>query len=116
MQKLVDINLQIAQSEQNQDVVFFQNLLSDNLIFSRANGSIVNKAQFLDNLISKTSPFKSRESEVISVNFDDTKSKAVCVIIVKTIGDSEIKSYQNIRFFNFENNQWQLYAWFNQVI
>jgi hypothetical protein len=115
MQKLVDINLQIAQSEQSQDIVFFQNLLSENLIFSRANGSVINKAQFLDNL-TKPSPFKSRESDVLSINFDEAKQNAVCVVTVKTTNDTGVKSYQNIRFFSCENNQWQLYAWFNQAI
>lgn len=116
MHELNEINLQIAQSEQDQDLDFFQNLLSDNLTFSRANGFIVNKAQFLENLILNPSPFISRQSEVISVKFDDTKQKAVCVVVVKTTSDTEVKSFQNIRFFSFVNNQWQLYAWFNQVL
>jgi len=64
---LIELNKEITEMEQRgvEALTFFNTHLSDQLVFRRANGTIVGKSEFLDNL--KSNPFSSRSSKDISV-------------------------------------------------
>jgi hypothetical protein len=88
---------------------FFNNLLSDQLVFRRANGTVTGKAEaggFLDSL-KGTSPFTSRGSENIDVAFVDDRA-LVTLIVQTTKADGTKGRYRNIRLFSHQGGDWKL--------
>jgi hypothetical protein len=101
-QALVELNEQLAYKEQQGDAArsFFEQHLSDQLIFRRANGKVVGKSGpdgFLEGL--KSNPFKSRVPEDISVSLLDDRALVTLIIAGERKDDGSIHRYRNIRLF-----------------
>jgi hypothetical protein len=119
-QNLVDLNKKIGEMEQEQGEqahLFFNAHLSEQLIFRRVSGKTVGKTGpegFLEGL-NKPSPFKSRESEDISVNL--LGDRALVTLIVRTRKeDGPENRYRNIRLFFRSGDDWILEFWYNYEI
>ena len=114
---LIELNKQIVEMEQHgvQAWTFFNNYLSDQLIFRRASGQVVGKSEFLDNL--NNNPFSSKHSEDISVTLLDDRAPLVTLIVVGTrADDGSVHLYRNIRLFSQSAGRWVLELWYNYEI
>jgi hypothetical protein len=117
--ELVQLNEQFAAQEQRGEDArgFFQRHLSDQLVFRRADGSVVGKGGtlgtkgFLESL-SVESPFASRLAEDIAVTLRD--GQALVTLVVHTVKkDGTQGRYRNIRLFSKRGDDWVLDFWYN---
>ena len=119
MKHLTELNDKIGKMEQQgRDAVrFFDALLSDQLIFRRANGKVVGKAGpggFLDGL-TEPNPFTSRDAEDIAVRLVEDRA-LVTLIVIATHNDGSVHRYRNIRLFSRSGDNWILELWYNYDI
>ena len=113
---LIELNKQIGEMEQQgvEARAFFDDHLSDQLIFRRASGKIVGKWEsdgFLANL--KNNPFSSRRPEEISVTLLNDRALVTLIIIGTRADDGSVHRYRNIRLFSRSADQWILELWYN---
>jgi Domain of unknown function (DUF4440) len=115
---LQELNQKIAKAEDDGDVPFFRSLLSESLLFRRANGAVVGKAQFLHGMEDPNRPKLRRVPENIQVTqLPEAENHALVTLIVRTIDEKEgEKRYQNIRFFTKTGTEWELAFWYNYDI
>jgi hypothetical protein len=118
-QTLVDLNEQFAHEEQQGAAArdFFQQYLSEQLVFRRANGKVVGKGGlegFLEGL--KSNPFKSRVPKDISVSLLDDRALVTLIIVGTLKDDGSVHRYRNIRLFSRANDRWILELWYNYEI
>ena len=107
----------IAAMEQQRDEkakVWFGDVLSNELVFRRANGTVIDKATFLKNLDDPTS-FTSRDTEDINITI--LGGRALVTAIVHTMkADGTENRYRNIRLFSKRATGWTLELWYNYEI
>ena len=110
---LEKLNRQIADEEQRGEAasLFFKTHLSDQLIFRRANGKVVGKEKFLEEL--KNNPFRTRTAEMIEVNLLEDRASATLIIVGTRIDDGSVHYYRNIRLFTRSADEWLLEFWYN---
>lgn len=127
-QQLIDLNEQIVETEQTISAMeekekkaalkFFDELLSDQLIFRRASGAVVGKFEpeggFMGSL-EKASPFKDRVSEDIKVTLIEDRA-LVTLFVVGTKSDGTVGRYRNIRMFSRFGDDWVLEFWYNYEV
>jgi hypothetical protein len=94
---------------------FFDDLLSNQLIFRRANGTVVDKCVFLDGL-KKPSPFSSRNCGNISVTPLDERTLVTLIVIATRADDATKHHYRNIRLFSQASGGWVMDLWYNYEI
>ena len=118
---LTKLNEQIVEVEQAggaEASVYFGALLSDQLIFRRANGKVVGKAGpegFLEGL-KKAGPFSSRRSKDISVTQLGDRALVTLIVVGTRADDRSVHSYQNIRLFSRSGDNWTMEFWYNYEI
>lgn len=106
---LVNKNLLIPQREEDADHSFFDSLLSEQLIFRRADGSIIDKERFLANFskrarkASDSVRILSRTPEIILVSTSVTMPSAA----------GALDAFLNERLFVKENGVWKCRVWWN---
>ncbi|HZY10710.1 MAG TPA: hypothetical protein VFF29_06105 [Bacteroidota bacterium] len=127
-QQLIEINDKIREGEFVRNKELLASVLSQYLIFQRANQTIVDKETYLRELDNIT--YEAVENNSIEIKFDVCETKAISVVYVKAKGNNTRTKkefdgvYKNVRFFRKEKNfilfwkepQWKLYAWYNEVI
>ncbi|GEP61009.1 DUF4440 domain-containing protein [Reyranella soli] len=121
-QALVDLNKQFAVEEQQgdeekwKDVArkFFEDHLSEHLLFRRANGQVVGKSEFLNGLMNN--PFDRRVAEGISVSLQGNRALVTLVIEATRKDDKSTHRYRNIRMFSRASDQWIVEFWYNYEI
>ena len=83
-QELRRLNKEIGVKEQAGDVDFFDELLTDNFLFRRAIGTIVEKRQYLDGLVSLAeNPFERLDTVVENVTLDGDSGVVNVLVIAK---------------------------------
>jgi hypothetical protein len=114
---LQSINRELADWEQARDtnaVRKLDELLSPNLLFRRADKSVVGKKDFMEAL-SGPSPFMKRESMNVDVVLRDERA-LVTLIVTTTKEDGSVNHYRNIRWFARDGGRWRLEYWFNDNV
>jgi hypothetical protein len=122
-QELTDLNVKIAEMEQREQrggkdaEDFFTEVLSNELVFRRASGTVVGRKEFIDGL-KEPYPFKELKAEEIEVRqTDELPSRAlVTLIIVGTRDNNTEGRYRNIRLFSEAKDLkygWRLEFWYN---
>lgn len=119
-QHLFDLNNQIAEMEQKGKAAqtFFDELLSDKLIFRRVSGKVIGKngeESFMGGL-EKPSPFTSRQTEDVSVTLLDDDHALVTLIVVGNKKDGSVGWYRNVRLFVHAGDKWVMEFWYNYEI
>jgi hypothetical protein len=108
------LNEQFAAMEQQRDEkakAWFRDVLSDQLVFRRANGSIMDKQKFLKSLDDQNS-FTSRKAEDFSATI--VGERALVTLVIHTMkADGTENCYRNIRLFSKQNQSWKLELWYN---
>jgi hypothetical protein len=90
---------------------FFLGLLSDQLVFRRANGKVVDKKTFLKSL-QDPNPFKKRWTEDIDISSLD--GRALVSLVIRTMSNENKEArYRNVRLFSKQGNEWKLDFWYN---
>ena len=112
-ESLEKLNRQISDEEQRGEAasMFFETQLSDQLIFRRANGKVVGKGKFLEEL--KNSPFRTRTAEMIEVNLLEDRALVTLIVVGTRTDDGSVHYYRNIRSFTRSADGWLLEFWYN---
>jgi len=115
--RLEQINSSIGTWEQERDAEAIEkldDLLSPELLFRRADGSIVGKPEFMAALRGP-SPFATRAAEDLEVEIKGDRALGT-VTVVTTKADGTKGRYRNVRMFVRRDDQWQLEFWFNDDV
>ena len=121
IEQLKKINDEIRDAEWNRDIPFMKMVLDEDLLFQRANGSFVDREKYLKELSDLNNSYDHLEHIVQEIKINEEENKASVNVIVKASGKRGVPPqpfngvYRNIRFFR-KNEEWQLYAWHNEVI
>jgi hypothetical protein len=117
---LTELNQQMVEMEQKAEDSpeaareYFRPRLSDQLMFRRANGTVVGKADFLDGL--KNNPFQERSPEDVFVCVQDDRALVTLIVVGKRKDDGAVHRYRNIRAFSRSGEQWTMEFWYNYEI
>lgn len=119
--KLIELNTQIGEAEMrhnDEDVAFLVQVLSDDLIFRRANGQIVRKKEFLWDLIQPENTFDYLIPENVEPKvFEDTAVVSLLVRAKGKRGEAGFEGvYRNLRLFQKREGEWRCVVWFNTEI
>jgi hypothetical protein len=106
-------NLEIGVAEQDRDLDFLDAALHDDLVFRRADGSIVGKEAYLKSVDTRT--YYSISTEVLDV--DEAADSAVVTAIVTARGTAGGKpfggTFRNVRAFVGGKGRWRCLMWIN---
>ena len=121
-QDLIDLNQQLGEAEKTKNEAFLRSILSEALRFRRANGTIIDKAIYLDDLTKPGNTTDQLTSDDIAVQFYEDNI-AIATLKVHTQGmrcGRELNgTFRNVRIFHKEPDKhphWQLHFWFNERI
>jgi hypothetical protein len=124
--ELIELNIKIGEAEKQRQEDFLKGVLADDLIFRRASGKVVNKVEYLADLVNPDNKYEYLISEDVQPTVFDVQptvyEDVVTVsLLVRAKGQLETKEfegvYRNIRIFlKNENKGWQCVVWFNTVI
>ena len=118
LQEIIALNERIGEAERKGDAKFLESVLSENLRFRRANGMIVDKAIYLDDLMKPG----NTTSELSSLDINPTIHGNLAVVNVLVdikgmrCGNTLDGVFRNIRIFLNEPAKqpaWQLHFWYN---
>jgi hypothetical protein len=104
---------EIGVKEQAGVVPFFDSLLADTFLFRRADGTIVDKRRYLDDLTSVAkNPYERLDTVVENVMLDgDGDSGVVNVLVLAKRKNMERAAvFQNVRVFSRQGENWKLIA------
>lgn len=116
------LNREIGEAEKRRDVTFLDGVLADALVFRRASGAIVNKGQYMADLVAPYNTYERLDSTQIEVTLhEDT---AIVSLLVNAKGmrrnaegqDVEFEGiFRNTRIFlkSQDGNDWRCSVWFN---
>jgi Domain of unknown function (DUF4440) len=95
---------------------FFEQHLSDQLIFRRADGTVAGKCEFIDELGGGSN--KRTAEEVKRLSADGRQDCAMVTLIVVTKEESgsgvEIeRRFRNVRYFKKDDHRWIMHFWYN---
>jgi ketosteroid isomerase-like protein len=110
-------NSSIADWEQKRDadaIARLDEVLSPDLVFRRANKTVVGKQEFMAGL-SEPSPFASRESEDATVEIRGDRA-LVTLTVATTKEDGTESRYRTIRMFIRRDERWRVEFWFNDDV
>ena len=115
---LIDLNEQIGDAEKTRDAEFFKSVLSENLRFRRTNGTIVDKAIYLNDLLKPENTTDELESDEIMPTIMGNLAVVTLVVRVRGMrgGNKLDGAFRNVRIFLSEPDKqphWQLHSWFN---
>jgi hypothetical protein len=117
-QELITLNEQIGEAERMRDAEFLKSVLSDSLRFRRGNGTIVDKAIYLDDLMKPGNTTDELHSIDIIPALYGNLAVVELLVAVKGMrcGNKLDGVFRNIRIFLDEPDKrphWQLHSWFN---
>ena len=111
---LRQLNLDIANAENDGAKPFFEPLLASAFAFRRANGAVVDRQGFLEAL--KAGGDRSTEPDSIRI-MPLGNSRALVTCVVSMGPPDQRKRFDNARLFaRDEKQQWRLLAWANEAI
>jgi hypothetical protein len=114
---LRSINFDMVAWEQTRDaeaIGKLGELLSPQLVFRRADKSVVGRKEFIDGL-SGPSPFTTRESSDVVVELRGDRAVSTSVVTT-TKEDGSVNHYRNIRWFARAHGRWLVEYWFNDDV
>ena len=114
---LWQLNQEIAAMEQQRGITaqkFFRKILSDKLIFRRANGKVMGKADFLKTL-QTPSPFTEYSIESLEEEPLANIRRQVLVTVMMRTQDqyATVRYFRSIRLFTRTRTGWKLGFWYN---
>lgn len=108
--ELRELNTRIGLAESQGDREFLASVLAPALVFRRANGTVVDRATFLDGV----APGAERETEIGSVTLHGEHRAVVTCVVTMVVGEQR-RRFHNLRVFvRSDAGAWQLLAWANE--
>ena len=108
-------SVEVEQAGGDEARKYFEKLLSDQLIFRRATGKVVSKAEFLEGF-KKSSPFSSRSCGIVSVTPLNDRALVTLIVVATRADDGSVHHYRNIRLFSRSGQDWLMELWYNYEI
>jgi hypothetical protein len=95
---------------------FFKEHLSNQLMFRRADGTIVGKREFINGLGEGSN--KRAADEIRRLSVADRQDCAMVTLIVITkeqnkSGDEVERRFRNVRYFKKQDQRWIMHCWYN---
>ena len=116
-EELKKLNEKLGEAEKSKDVQFFEEYLSEDLLFRRASGKVHTKRQFLEGLENPKLVYHDLQTEIVRIVLSDDNLKALAQVIVHAKitndGNDGQGHYMNLRFFQRQHSTWQLVNWYN---
>lgn len=118
---LIELNKRLGAAEKARDETFMRDVLADSLMFRRANGSIVDKACFLDGLKDPANTYDRLDVDDIEVRtYQDLAVVTLCVDAAGMKGEKPFSGrFRNVRIFMKDSTAtygWRCHMWFNTKI
>lgn len=113
--RLIGLNVLIGEAELHRDEDFLRGNLADELVFRRANGSVVTKEEYLDELMKPENTYEYLVAENIKSQIkDDTALVSLNVRAKGKRGEKEFEgTFRNLRVFVRKEKNWQCVIWHN---
>jgi len=114
---LIQLNIDIAEWEQKRDAASIERLdryLSPELVFLRADGSVVGKDAYMAAL-RDPGPFTRRETHDVVVTPIVDRAFVKLVVFAEKL-DGTAGSYRNVRVFSRRAEGWCLEVWVNDAV
>jgi hypothetical protein len=113
--RLIGLNVLIGEAELNRDENFLREVLADELVFRRANASIVTKDEYLADLIKPENIYEYLVAENIKAQVkDDTALVSLNIRAKGKRGEKEFEgNFRNLRVFVRKEKNWQCVVWHN---
>jgi hypothetical protein len=106
------LNVEIGESESGGDKRFFENLLAPSFAFRRANGTFVDRQQYIDAVAAGA----ARTTSIRSITFIGKARAAVSCIVTMDV-QGRPKDFDNLRvFIRTDTGAWKLLAWANEPL
>lgn len=110
---LRELNVAIGTAEKEHNFDFLHEVLHDDLVFRRADGSVVGKGEYLGALENRS--FDVLDVEVTDI--DEASASAVVTAIVTARGQTKgipfMGTYRNVRTFVRHEDRWRCKLWTN---
>lgn len=113
--RLIGLNVLIGEAELNRDENFLRDILADDLVFRRANGSVVTKREYLEELVKPENTYEYLYAENIRSQVkDDTALISLNVRAKGKRGEKEFEgTFRNLRVFVRKEKNWECVIWHN---
>jgi len=110
-EELIRINKEIAVAEDQGDVEALKRQLASTLAFRRANGTLVNRDEFLQ----AVKPSGPREMTIQSITLlGQHRALVTCVVSMPVNG--RLTRFENARLFVRTADEWKLMGWANEPV
>lgn len=115
MCRLIGLNVLIGKAELNRDEKILREVLANDLVFRRANGSVVTKDEYLSELIKPENTYEFLHSENIKAQIKDENALVSLVARAKgKRGEKEFEGeFRNLRVFVKNEQNRQCVIWHN---
>jgi hypothetical protein len=119
VQALVETAIKMGEAELRRDEATLRGILDKDLRFRRANGDIVDKDAFLNDLQDSRNTYDCLEAEVVDVTVYEKSAIVVLVVLARgtRLGESFEGTYRNIRLFIRDSQEdegtWRCALWLN---
>lgn len=115
------LNNDIREAEKGHNSELIKARLAEDFIFRRANNTFADKTAYLLDIQNEANSYTHLGYINVDTKLDDNGKFAISTITLDASGLKASKAfsgkYKNIRFFRKnENEQWELYAWYNEKI
>lgn len=120
--ELIALVQQMGADERDRHVNKMREILSDDLLFRRANGSIVTKTQYLEQLENPQNSYDYLESENIEASVNENAGQKTAVVSLLVVargqkGDTSFAGvFHNVRLFVKEAEGWRCRVWLNTKV
>ena len=116
--ELIELTKRLGDAEKGRDEKFMRDVLSDALVFRRANGTIVNKTLYLEGLTNPANTYDRLNTEDVEVRtYQDIAVVTLCVDAAGMRGGKPFAGkFRNVRIFMKDNTAphgWRCHMWFN---
>src|SRR5262245_32981332 len=113
---LLSLNQRMLAAEQAGDADFLATVISDSLLFRRADKTVVDKKSFLQGVPAAATRLTDREAFDIEITVLGPAALVTLMVIAKAEVDGQRRPriFKNIRFFAQHDGVWQLEHWYNE--
>lgn len=113
--RLIGLNVLIGEAELKRDEDFLHGVLSNELVFRRANGVVVTKDEYLTDLMKPENIYEYLFPENIRAQVkNDTALVSLDVRAKGKRGEKEFEGvFRNLRVFQNKDKSWQCVIWHN---
>lgn len=113
--RLIGLNVLIGEAELNRDENFLREILSDDLVFRRANGDVVTKEIYLSELANPENTYEYLRAENIKAQVNEDAALISLIVTAKgKRGEKKFEGkFRNLRVFTGDEKKRRCVIWHN---